>query len=112
MRLATWLSYLFHGPAWITFIVMGLATGGVALCTYGLFEIFRANFTLISTYGAMALVDGGLVQLVQLALWGYLGLACYLVFKGCVDGLLSRVPRPERSAGEGGSSDPPDDVPS
>jgi hypothetical protein len=39
MRLATWLSYLFHGPAWITFIVMGLATGGVALCTYGLFEI-------------------------------------------------------------------------
>jgi len=37
--------------------------------------------------------DGGLLQLVELIFWGYLGVACYIVFKGCIDGLLSRVPR-------------------
>ncbi len=102
MRLAKWLSYLFHGPAWITFLVMGLATGGVALCTLDLFTIFRANFDLLTTYGAMAIFDGGLLQLVELVVWGYLGMACYLVFKGCVDGLLARVPRdrPSRTVGE------------
>ena len=40
----------------------------------------------------MAVVDGGLLQLLQLIFWGYLGVACYLVFKGCLDGLLARVP--------------------
>jgi hypothetical protein len=93
MLLAKWLSRLFHGPAWITFLAMGLATGGVALCTIDLFTIFRANFLLLTTYGAMAIFDGGLLQLLQLIVWGYLGMAFYLVFKGCVDGLLSRVPR-------------------
>jgi hypothetical protein len=92
MPLARFLSYLFYGPAWLTFLAMGAATGGVALCTYDLFSIFRANFTLLTTYGAMAVFDGGLLQLVEIILWGYLGVACYLVFKGCMDGLLARVP--------------------
>jgi hypothetical protein len=101
MRLAKFLSYVFYGPAWLTFLVMGLATGGVALCTYDLFEIFRANYTLISTWGVMAIMDGGLLQLLQLTFWGYLGVACYVVFKGCLDGLVHRVPlRPDKSHGE------------
>jgi hypothetical protein len=93
MRFAKWLSYLFHGPVWLTFLATGAATGGVALCTFDLFTIFRANFVLLTTYGAMAVFDGGLLQLVELIFWGYLGVACYIVFKGCIDGLLSRVPR-------------------
>jgi len=93
MWLARWLSHLFYGPAWLTFLVMGAATGGVALCTYDLFTIFRANYNLLTTYGAMAIFDGGLLQLTELIFWGYLGVACYLVFKGCMDGLLARVPR-------------------
>ena len=68
------------------------------VCTYDLFEVFRANFRLISTYGLMAIFDGGLLQFVELSFWGYLGLVCYLVFKGCLDGLLSRVPRPAGDA--------------
>jgi hypothetical protein len=47
----------------------------------------------------MALLDGGVLQFMQLTLWGYFGVACYLVFKGCVHGLLERVPhRPAKSA--------------
>ena len=93
MGLLRLLNALFHGPAWLTFLVMGLAIGGFALCSLNLFELFRSNFRLIETYGAMALFDGGLVQFVQLAGWGYLALAFYVVFKGCLDGLLQRIHR-------------------
>jgi hypothetical protein len=96
MRLARLLSYLFYGPAWLTFLAMGAATGGVALCTFDLFSIFRANFALLTTYGVMAIFDGGLLQLLQLIFWGYLGVACYFVFKGCLHGLIERVPTPPR----------------
>ena len=92
MWLARLLSYLFHGPAWLTFLVMGAAAGGFAVCTFNLYELFSANFTFVSTYGAMALLDGGVLQFMLLTLWGYFGVACYLVFKGCVHGLLERVP--------------------
>jgi hypothetical protein len=94
MWLARFLSYLFHGPAWLTFLVMGAAAGGFAVCTVGLFEIFRANFNLIADYGWMAIVDGGFLQLVELIVWGYLGVTCYFLFKGCLHGLMERVPHP------------------
>jgi hypothetical protein len=62
--------------------------------------MFQANFRLIETYGPMAALDGGLLQFFELAFWGYLGLACYVVFKGCLDGLLIRIhrARPDGSA--------------
>lgn len=90
--LAKWLSFVFYGPAWLTFLVMGAALGGSGLSTYNLFKLFSANFDLIRTYGVMALFDGGLRQLVELAFWGYLGVFCYFVFKGCEHGLMLRVP--------------------
>ena len=93
MSLARSLHRLFHGPAWLAFVVMGLATGVFALCSLHLGEMFVANLELIRVYGSMAVVDGGLVQFVELAFWGYLALACYFVFKGCLDGLLMRVHR-------------------
>ena len=39
----------------------------------------------------MAAFDGGILQFVELTAWGYLALACYVVFKGCLDGLLQRI---------------------
>ena len=85
------LNRLFHGPAWLTFLCMGIAAGGVAICTVNLLELFQADFNLLVTYGAMAAFDGGILQLVELTLWGYLALACYVVFKGCLDGLLHHI---------------------
>jgi hypothetical protein len=93
MTLASLLHRLFHGPAWLSFLVMGLATAGAALCTLHLFEMFEANYALIREYGSMAVFDGGLIQFFELVFWGYLGLGCYFIFKGCLDGLLARVHR-------------------
>jgi hypothetical protein len=91
MALLKLLSWLFHGPAWLTFLCMGIAAGGLALCSLNLLFLFKANFDLLWTYGAMAAFDGGILQLIELTAWGYLALACYVVVEGCLDGLLQRV---------------------
>jgi hypothetical protein len=91
MALLRLLNWLFHRPPWLTFLFMGIAAGGFALCSFNLLYLFQANFNLIATYGAMAAFDGGILQLIELTAWGYLALACYVVFKGCVDGVLRRI---------------------
>ena len=91
MRLLELLNRVFHGPPWLAFLFMGIAAGGFALCSFNLLYLFQANFTLITTYGAMAAFDGGVLQFFELTAWGYLALACYVVFEGCLDGLLQRV---------------------
>jgi hypothetical protein len=85
------LNRLFHGPAWLTFLIMGMALGGLALCSFNLLFLFQANSQLILTYGAMAAFDGGLLQFVELTAWGYLALACFIVVETCREGLLSRI---------------------
>ena len=85
------LNRLFHGPAWLTFLIMGMALGGLALCSFNLLFLFQANSQLIFTYGAMAAFDGGLLQFIELTAWGYLALACFIVVETCREGLLSRI---------------------
>jgi len=70
MTLLKLLNRLFHGPAWLTFLFMGIVAGGFALCSFNLLYLFQANFTLIATYGAMAAFDGGVLQLIELTAWG------------------------------------------
>jgi hypothetical protein len=93
MALLKLFNHVFDGPAWLTFLVMGIAAGGLALCSFNLLFLFRANFNLLWRYGAMAAFDGGVLQFVELAAWGYLALACYVVVEGCLDGLLARIRR-------------------
>lgn len=59
MRLLRLLNRLFNRPAWLTFLVMGIAAGGLALCSFNLLALFQANFSLLLTYGAMAAVRWG-----------------------------------------------------
>jgi hypothetical protein len=87
------LDRLFHGPPWLTFLTMGMAAGGLALCSFNLLFLFQSNYNLLFTYGAMAAFDGGLLQFLELAAWGYVALACYIVVEGCLEGLLARVRR-------------------
>ena len=93
MALLKLLNRLFHGPAWLTFLIMGLAAGGVTLCSINLLSLFQANFNLIATYGAMAAFDGGILQFLELTAWSYLAIACYVVAEGCLEGLLTRIRR-------------------
>src|SRR5277367_4352749 len=67
MGLFALLNRLFHhGPAWLTFLVMGMAAAGLALCSFNLLFLFQANYHLLFTYGAMAAFDGGLLQFIEL----------------------------------------------
>jgi len=91
MPLLALLNRLFHGPAWLKFLLMGVAAGGFALCSFNLFFLFQANLSLITTYGAMAAFDGGILQFVQLTAWGYLALAFYLIFDVCLYGLIHQI---------------------
>ena len=91
MVLFAFLNRIFHGPAWLTFLVMGMAAAGLTLCSFNLLFLFQANSQLIFTYGAMAAFDGGLLQFIELTAWGYLALACFIVVETCREGLLSRI---------------------
>lgn len=88
------LDKVFNGPAWRTFLAMGVFLGAAGLCSFNLAYLFMENFRLIARYGAMAAFDGGVLQFVELVFWGYMSLAFYILFKGCLDGLLRRfLPR-------------------
>jgi hypothetical protein len=54
MALLKLLNRLFHGPAWLKFVAMGIAPGGFALCSFNLLFRFQANLGPIAPYGAMA----------------------------------------------------------
>ncbi len=84
------LNGIFNGPAWRTFLLMGLFGGLFAVTSYNLFMLFVANVRLIAAYGVMAAVDGATVQLLELIVFGYLSLGFYILFKGCLNGVLGR----------------------
>jgi hypothetical protein len=87
----TFLYRIFNGPVWRTFLLMGLFGGLSAYASYNLLMLFIANFSFVSQYGVMALKEGGLVQFAELVVYGYLGIAFYVLFKGCLYGILGRV---------------------
>lgn len=93
MRLLKLLNRLFHGPAWLKFIAMGLAGGGFALCSFNLLFLFQANVGLIAAYGTMAAFDGGILQFIQLTAWGYLAVVFYLLFDVCLYGIIHQIDR-------------------
>jgi hypothetical protein len=69
---------------------MGVAASGLALCSFNLLFLFQANLSLIATYGAM---DGGILQFLQLTVWGYMALVFYVLFEVCLHGLIDRIRR-------------------
>ena len=68
---------------WATFIVLGLSFFVFGACSLNLFYMLKANATLLAQYGWQAVMDGGVRQLVELLLTGYLSMAAYVVFKTC-----------------------------
>ena len=79
---------MFNGPIWRAFLLMGLFGGLSAVTSYNLVLLFIANLGFISQYGVMALREGGLLQLIELIAYGYLSIAFYILFKGCLYGVL------------------------
>jgi hypothetical protein len=84
---------VFNGPVWRTVLLMGVFGALTAYSTYNLLMLFLANFAFISSYGVMGLREGGLLQMIELVVWGYIGTAFYILFKGCLYGIIGRVVR-------------------
>jgi hypothetical protein len=68
---------------WLTFVVMGLAFFCFGMVSLNLLHLLRANAELILDNGAMALFDGGGVQLLELLFDGYVAMLAYVVLKTC-----------------------------
>jgi hypothetical protein len=83
-----YVSGVFNGPIWRTFLLMGIFGGLSAIASYNLIVLFVANFGFIQRYGIMALKDGGLLQLAELIVTGYASIGFYILFKGCLYGVL------------------------
>ena len=104
MTLLRLLNRLFHGPALLTFLAMGLAAGGFALCSFNLFELFHANFQPDRDLWRDGGVRRRIAAIAELVAWGYIALAFYVVFKGC----RGRAAAPDTSgAGVGNDRRPP-----
>jgi hypothetical protein len=71
--------------------------GSLALCSFNLLFLFQANFKRLWRCGAMAAIDGGILQFAELAALGYLALVFYVVAEGCLDGRLQRIHRSRES---------------
>ena len=66
---------------WLTFVVMGLSFFGFGVGSLNLFYLLQANANLLLHHGWMAVMDGGLQQLGELLVTGYLSMAAYTDFK-------------------------------
>lgn len=68
---------------WLTFVVLGLALFAFGAGTLNLGLLLMANTRFIGENGWRAVMDGGLMQLLELIASGYLSMAAYVVFKAC-----------------------------
>ncbi len=76
---------------WLAFLLMGVSFVAFGLVTLDLLYTLGANFAFLSMYGADAVREGGLVQLLQMVVSGYLAAASYIVFKLCEKILVERL---------------------
>jgi hypothetical protein len=83
------------------FVIAGAFAALFAWNSYSLFQTAMANVNFLRTYGWMAVMDGGVWQLLTLILYGYLSLAFYIGFKACEVELVYRWRRWQEGDGEG-----------
>ena len=76
---------------WLAFMLLGISFVLGGLLTLNLLHTLSANFEFLSMYGVVAVRDGGLLQLLEIAASGYLAAACYVVFKLCEKVLVERL---------------------
>ena len=84
------LDRIFNGPWPFTFVMLGVFGGLFGLTSADLAMLLNANIDYILANGAMGLMEGGLAQFLRLAATSYLSLVFYVLFKGCLYGLLGR----------------------
>ena len=81
---------LQNWPIAALIVTMGLSAVFLAWSSFNLFNAATANLALIARYGAMALLDGGLVQFAQICFNACVSLMLFLMFKGCETEIIKR----------------------
>lgn len=74
----------------ILFIAMGAFAALFGWNSYNLIHLGMENYRFLRQFGTVAVMEGGLGQLVEIILYGYLSLAFYLGFKVCEVELVNR----------------------
>jgi hypothetical protein len=72
------------------FLASGVCAALFTWNSFNLAHLAMENFRFLGQYGRLALSEGGLVQLAEIAVKGYLSLAFYLGFKACEVELVYR----------------------
>lgn len=84
------LDRVFNGPWPLTLLMMGVFGGLFALSSANIAMLLNANIDYILESGAAGMMEGGTAQFLELAATGYVSLVFYVLFKGCLYGLLGR----------------------
>ncbi len=95
--LKRWFHRVVLARLWATYLCLGISFFLFGAGTLNIVYLLRANTDLLWTHGWQAVMDGGLQQLAELLLTGYLSMAAYIVFKACEYRLvnwLKEEPRP------------------
>jgi hypothetical protein len=79
----------FH---WLsTLLLMGVFGLLFGLVSLNIISLLHANFSLIIQYGAMALMHGALLQMIELLAYGVLSIILLLLFRACEDVLVRKM---------------------
>ena len=89
----------------VTFVLMTVTFVVFGVLSLDLVKYLAANASFVLDYGVLALLDGGLLQFVELWLEALLALAAYLVFKLCEQALLQRMINAQYSRRENGGGE-------
>jgi hypothetical protein len=81
--MSTWFRHHVLSRLWVTFVTLGLGFFVFGACTVHLGLMFTANLELLRDHGWRAAMDGGALQLLELVVTGYIGVAAYVVLKTC-----------------------------
>ncbi|MEJ8562263.1 hypothetical protein QTO30_14205 [Yoonia sp. GPGPB17] len=77
-------------PVFAILLIAGLFTIIFAYATLNLFQMSMANIRFIREFGWTAVMEGALVQLLEIAISGALALLSYIGFKICESELVHR----------------------
>ncbi len=76
---------------WLTLILMGCSFVLFGLVSLNLLQMLGANLSFLVRHGFDAVREGGLLQLLELVVSGYLAAVFYIVFKLCEKVLIDRI---------------------
>lgn len=74
-----------------TLLLMTLFALVFGVMTVNIYELTKANLSLIARYGATALADGALLQFLGLVLCGFVASIAYALIKACERVLVRRI---------------------